>query len=77
MKNEAAKYGYTLEQAMEICCERGWQGFRGAWNTDKQSASEQRLNQMSALTRGLATPKSKPFWSKKDEVTNVEPTRLL
>jgi hypothetical protein len=28
---EAAKVGYTLEQALTVCCERGWAGFKAEW----------------------------------------------
>lgn len=29
--NAAAKAGYTLEAALQMCCERGWQAFRADW----------------------------------------------
>lgn len=29
--NAAAKAGYTLEDALQMCCERGWQAFRADW----------------------------------------------
>lgn len=31
IKREAAKAGYSLEQAIRTCCERGWQGFKAEW----------------------------------------------
>jgi hypothetical protein len=31
IKREAAKAGYTLEQALRTCCERGWTGFKAEW----------------------------------------------
>lgn len=31
IKREAAKAKLTLEQALEICCIRGWQGFKAEW----------------------------------------------
>jgi len=37
IRREAEKAGLTLEQAIKTCCERGWQGFRADWMTDKNS----------------------------------------
>ena len=37
IRREAAKAGLTLEQAIKTCCERGWQGFRADWMTDKNA----------------------------------------
>jgi len=31
MENEAKKAGISLQQAMEICCARGWVGFKAEW----------------------------------------------
>jgi hypothetical protein len=31
IKREAAKAGYTLEQALRTICERGWTGFKADW----------------------------------------------
>ena len=33
IQREAAKAHLTLEQALEHCCERGWQGFKADWLT--------------------------------------------
>ena len=35
IKREADKAGITLEDALTICCERGWQGFKDAWMEPK------------------------------------------
>ena len=51
---EAAKANITLEDAIQICCERGWQGFNASWmnksqpslSTSKQSARESYYAQM-------------------------------
>lgn len=47
IKREADKAGYTLEQALKTCCERGWTGFKAEWvNKDggqtQASASKRR-----------------------------------
>lgn len=31
IRREANKVGYTMEQAIRTCCERGWQGFKAEW----------------------------------------------
>lgn len=31
LRREAAKAGVTLDEALRICCERGWQGFKAEW----------------------------------------------
>ena len=82
IEKEAQKAGFTLEQALAMCCARGWQGFKASWAKDQVTASEARQNQMAALTRGLATPKPAPapFWAKPEqtvEVSDVERKRLL
>ena len=34
----AEKAGYTLEAALQMCCERGWQAFRADWVTPQRAA---------------------------------------
>ena len=31
IQREADKAGITLNEALSICCERGWQGFKASW----------------------------------------------
>jgi len=31
IRNQASKAGLTVNQALRICCARGWQGFEAAW----------------------------------------------
>ena len=59
-----------------------WRNWVRRQQQAKKTASEARLTQMAALTRGLATPKPAPapFWAKPEqtvEVSDVERTRLL
>jgi hypothetical protein len=59
-----------------------WRNWVRRQQTAKKTASEARLTQMAALTRGLATPKPAPanFWAKPEqtvEVSDVERKRLL
>jgi hypothetical protein len=37
IKREAGKAGLTLEAALEMCCERGWSGFKAEWVTGDRS----------------------------------------
>jgi hypothetical protein len=34
LKREAAKAGISLEDAIAMCCERGWRGFKAEWVAD-------------------------------------------
>jgi uncharacterized protein YdaU (DUF1376 family) len=34
---EAAKAGIPLEDALRMCCERGWRGFKADWATNQQA----------------------------------------
>lgn len=36
IRSESDKAGVTLEAALRMCCERGWQGFKAEWLTEKQ-----------------------------------------
>jgi hypothetical protein len=56
IQREAQKAGFTLEQALETCCARGWQGFEAAWvQKDSDLSKTGQMNQrvISGLTRGL------------------------
>jgi hypothetical protein len=58
-----------------------WRNWVRRQQQAKKTASEARLTQMAALTRGLATPKpATNFWAKPEqtvEVSDVERKRLL
>jgi len=56
IQRESQKAGLTLEQALETCCARGWQGFEATWvQKDSNLTKTGQMNQtvMSGLTRGL------------------------
>lgn len=38
IRREADKCSLTLEDALAVCCERGWVGFRADWYADKPAA---------------------------------------
>jgi uncharacterized protein YdaU (DUF1376 family) len=49
VKKEAAKIGWTPEQAIIKCCERGWTGFESEWVT-KEKQSPTNSKQAAAMT---------------------------
>jgi uncharacterized protein YdaU (DUF1376 family) len=81
IEQEAAKAGWTLEQALTECVAQGWRGFKADWVTGKQTATQKAAANMNLLTRGMSGPKPAPFWAKPDnntlEVVNAEPKRLV
>ena len=70
---EARIAGLSLEEALAMCCARGWTGFKAKWTIDQVNAADSRQATMTALTRGLSTPK--PFWAA--ETIEVQNDRLL
>lgn len=36
MENEAKKAGISLQEAMEVCCARGWVGFKAEWHKPEE-----------------------------------------
>lgn len=81
IEQEAAKAGWTLEQALTECVAQGWRGFKADWVTGKQTATQKAAANMNLLTRGMSGPKPAPFWAKPDnntlEVVNAELKRLV
>lgn len=41
IKREADKAGISMQDALRICCERGWSGFKSDWVADKQAVKFQ------------------------------------
>ena len=58
---EARKANISLQAALEICCARGWTGFKAEWLTDKttaiQSRQEKNMEGLHQLTGGMLRPK--------------------
>jgi uncharacterized protein YdaU (DUF1376 family) len=81
IRREAAKAGIGLQEALAVCCTRGWQSFKADWHQQQQTESQRAREHMAELTRGMATPKPKNFWEKTidetNEVIHVETKRLL
>lgn len=38
--NQASKAGLTLQEALEICCARGWQGFNAEWVANQKGSAK-------------------------------------
>ena len=52
LAREAALSNKTLNEALKICCENGWQGFRASWllNTTKGTRDDERERVLDKLT---------------------------
>jgi hypothetical protein len=42
LKREATKAGLTLEQALTVCCENTWAGFKASWLTERGGLAQSR-----------------------------------
>lgn len=60
IEREAAKAGVSLETAMRICVEHGWQGFKAEWHARLSGSNEKvrELRPMSAVDRVRAASMS-------------------
>jgi hypothetical protein len=63
IKREAQKAGYSLQQALQTCCERGWIGFKAEWVTGKPVED--------AKTRNLEAKRMLGFLDEQKEVIDV------
>lgn len=52
IQREANKAGLTMTQALTLCCERGWSGFKASWLDDDKSGKPQ-TDLDSALARAI------------------------
>lgn len=52
IEREASKAGISAEQAIKICCERGWAGFKADWMTSAKQPAKSSGNQ-SAVDRRI------------------------
>jgi hypothetical protein len=56
IQRESQKAGLTLEQALETCCARGWQGFEASWVQKENGLTktgQRNASVLQGLTRGL------------------------
>ena len=61
IKLEADKAGWTLEQALRECCQRGWRGFKADWIKDSHSG-RQLANTVTSL-RGTRPDPAYDLWA--------------
>lgn len=52
IRSEAAKAGVTMQQALETCCERGWQSFRADWIANTKQTTPQAGGQVGTAVAG-------------------------
>jgi hypothetical protein len=50
---EAAKAGWSLEQALSECSARGWRGFKAEWVKDNKPAQKTQAERNSSVLQGL------------------------
>lgn len=46
IKNQAMKAGISFQEALEICCQNGWAGFKADWINKKSGQKEKITSQM-------------------------------
>lgn len=71
IRREAVKAGIELEQALTICCERGWAGFKAEWMQGHQGKPQAesfyerdkraKRNEMAKWAPGIAARESEDF----------------
>jgi len=81
LRREAVKAGISLEQAITVCCERGWAGFKAEWYVRDQSKPAQqresfyerdlRLKREEAAKWGGGSSSADDFMTIEGEVRNV------
>ena len=51
IEREAVKAGLTLESALRMCCERGWQGFEASWLKQSRGSAGGKSSDIEARNR--------------------------
>jgi hypothetical protein len=59
IRREAQTAGLSLEEALRMCCERGWQGFKAEWLTDAKTAPAGKHTDSAEATRRMLDEQSK------------------
>ena len=55
IKREAAKAGWTLNQAVTECVARGWQGFKAEWVNKSQAQRAEKFDPVAFVNQGRAS----------------------
>ena len=66
IEREAAKAGIGLQQALEVCCESGWAGFKADWFANQRTANAP------AQGRGQIGRKQAQSFAEKDYGTGIQ-----
>jgi uncharacterized protein YdaU (DUF1376 family) len=62
IKAEAEKAGLSLEAALRICCQRGWQGFEAGWVLPRHTPPLAATNNQQLGKAGQATARAAEQW---------------
>lgn len=72
IQREANKAGYTLEQALKTCCERGWTGFNADW----VKADQAKATGETAYQRSMRERFEEASGRKSSNIIDLTPTRM-
>ena len=73
IEREAAKAGIGLQQALEVCCESGWAGFKAEWLQGRQSSAQRA---QVGQPQSFAQQDREAGWARWEEMTGrVHPDR--
>ena len=73
IEREAAKAGIGLQQALEVCCESGWAGFKAEWLQGRQSPAQRA---QVGQTQSFAQQDREAGWARWEAMTGrVHPER--
>lgn len=76
IQREAAKLGYSLEQALTVCCEHSWGGFQAAWVLKEQLAGKSPNSLQQENKESTLRAKARLFGSSTEKDVTNETTRL-
>lgn len=66
VEKEAAKIGWSAEQAIIKCCERGWTGFEASWVTKDKGFNDTRMAAAQTIFRSSVT--NEPYYHQHNEI---------
>ncbi len=72
IQREADKAGMTLQQALVMCCERGWAGFKAVWVTTEQT----KTTAETAYQRSMRERFEEASGRKQSNIIDITPQRM-
>lgn len=60
IEREATKAGLPLQDVLELCCQRGWQGFQAEWVQDKAGRQSDHYEGMMRIDENTVLPWERP-----------------